>query len=77
MAKVIAIKFISPFRAIEIYDIKYGITDKVKWKYSDTNSSAKYKMNTSNIYYTVRDSRPYFKAYGQRHYIDDFQALDR
>ena len=43
----------------------YDIDDKITFHYDGD------KMHTVKIYYT-KEGRAYFKAWGERHYIDEF-----
>ena len=67
-----AIRFMTPFHAIEILDVEYGINDKIVWRYSGEKTKHK-----SIIYYTTKSDRAYFKVNGRREYLDEYMRTDR
>ena len=61
----IAYKNICNSLVLWIDEILYDIDDKINFHYDSD------KMHTAKIYYTKK-GRAYFKAQGERHYIDEF-----
>ena len=65
--KVIAV-YNEGLEGIEIYNIIYGINEKVVWKHTTEEKSK--KPHISNIYTTIK-GRNYFKAFNRRIFLDE------
>ena len=65
----IAIYTICNALALAIYDIEYGVNDKVLTGFVGPEKPGR---KTRNTIYTNAAGRMYFKKYGVKYYLDDF-----
>jgi len=71
--KPIATNFILCGMSLAMFEIHYGIDDKITSGFIFPNGV--FNIATTKIYYTSNGEREYIKRYGKKYFLDEFMRV--